>query len=69
MHSVCTATSDPTPAVRNLIREGKTFQIPNTMVTGSSYGMQTMASALSDLVESGLVSAPEIERFILSNPL
>lgn len=56
-------------AVRNLIREGKTFQIPNTMVTGSSYGMQTMASALSELVESGLVAEPEIERFILSNPL
>lgn len=56
-------------AVRNLIREGKTFQIPNTMVTGSSYGMQTMASALSELVESGRVSEPEIERFILSNPL
>lgn len=56
-------------AVRNLIREGKTFQIPNTMVTGSSYGMQTMAAALSGLVENGVVSEVEIERFVMSNPL
>lgn len=56
-------------AVRNLIREGKTFQIPNTMVTGASYGMQTMAAALSELAEQGEVSELEIERFLMSNPL
>ena len=56
-------------AVRNLIREGKTFQIPNTMLTGASYGMQTMSSALAELAESGVVSELEVERFLLSNPL
>ena len=37
----------PTPAVRNLIREGKTHQIPSAMQTGSSVGMQTMDAALA----------------------
>lgn len=56
-------------AVRNLIREGKTFQIPNTMVTGSNYGMQTMSDALADLIANGDVSPLEIDRFVASNPL
>jgi twitching motility protein PilT len=40
----------PTPAVRNLIREGKTHQIYSALQTGGAYGMQTMDSALADLV-------------------
>lgn len=56
-------------AVRNLIREGKTFQIPNTMVTGTTYGMRTMSTALAELMENGHVSELEIERFLSSNPL
>jgi twitching motility protein PilT len=40
----------PTPAVRNLIREGKTHQIYSVMQTGTQYGMQTMDAALADLV-------------------
>src|ERR687894_117943 len=40
----------PTPAVRNLIREGKTHQIYSTLQTGSQFGMQTMDSALAALV-------------------
>lgn len=31
-----------TIAIRNLIREGKTYQLMNTMETGSQYGMQTL---------------------------
>ena len=31
-----------TPAVRNLIREGKTYQIPSVMQTGKKYGMQSL---------------------------
>ena len=38
-----------TPAVRNLIREGKTFQIPSIMQTNKRLGMQTMDDALYDL--------------------
>ena len=46
----------PTPAVRNLIREGKTHQIPSSMQTGSSAGMQTMDAALAGLVRSGKIT-------------
>src|SRR3954453_13387294 len=46
----------PTPAVRNLIREGKTHQIPSAMQTGSAVGMQTMDSALAQLVRAGKVT-------------
>src|SRR5918912_1395754 len=46
----------PTPAVRNLIREGKTHQIPSAMQTGSSVGMQTMDSALAQLVRAGKIT-------------
>ncbi|NBU19296.1 MAG: PilT/PilU family type 4a pilus ATPase [Betaproteobacteria bacterium] len=35
-----------TPAIRHLIREGKTSQIHNAIQTGSTYGMQTMAQAM-----------------------
>jgi twitching motility protein PilT len=40
----------PTPAVRNLIREGKTHQIYSVLQTGSAQGMQTMDTALATLV-------------------
>jgi twitching motility protein PilT len=40
----------PTPAVRNLIREGKTHQIYSALQTGGQFGMQTMDAALAQLV-------------------
>src|SRR5436309_5164609 len=43
----------PTPAVRNLIREGKTHQLYSALQTGGNHGMQTMDAALADLVRSG----------------
>jgi twitching motility protein PilT len=46
----------PTPAVRNLIREGKTHQIYSVLQTGSAQGMQTMDAALVQLVRAGRVS-------------
>jgi twitching motility protein PilT len=46
----------PTPAVRNLIREGKTHQILSTMQTGSTSGMQTMDMALATLVRQGKIT-------------
>ncbi len=48
-----------TPAVTNLIREGKTFQIPSIMQTGRKHGMLLMNDALVDLVRRGLVSTEE----------
>jgi len=46
----------PSPAVRNLIREGKTHQIYSTLQTGSSLGMQTMDASLATLVREGKVT-------------
>ena len=46
----------PTPAVRNLIREGKTHQIASAMQTGSQFGMQTMDASLADLVRRGIIT-------------
>lgn len=47
-----------TSAVRNLIREGKTYQIPSAMQTGKKYGMQTLDDAIMDLLKKGWI-APE----------
>jgi twitching motility protein PilT len=46
----------PTPAVRNLIREGKTHQIPSALQTGAGVGMQSMDAALSALVRAGKIT-------------
>ncbi|HEV7162918.1 MAG TPA: type IV pilus twitching motility protein PilT, partial [Solirubrobacteraceae bacterium] len=46
----------PNPAVRNLIREGKTHQIYSVLQTGSAHGMQTMDAALVQLVRTGKIS-------------
>ncbi len=48
-----------TSAISNLIREGKTFQIPSIMQTGKSLGMQTLNDALLDLVKSDTVEPQE----------
>ena len=47
------------PAVSNLIREGKTFQIPSIMQTNRKVGMVTLNDALLELVESGLIEPKE----------
>ena len=44
-----------TPAISNLIREGKTFQIPSAMQTGKQHGMVMLNDALFALVQKGLV--------------
>jgi twitching motility protein PilT len=45
-----------TPAVRNLIREGKTHQIYSAMQAGSQHGMHTMDQHLADLVKRGRIT-------------
>ena len=45
-----------TPAVRNLIRDSKTFQIISTMQTGKKYGMQTLDDAIMILLEKRMIS-------------
>ncbi|MDQ3916515.1 MAG: type IV pilus twitching motility protein PilT [Actinomycetota bacterium] len=45
-----------TPAVRNLIREGKTHQIYTSMQAGGKYGMQVMDQHLAELVKAGEIT-------------
>jgi twitching motility protein PilT len=47
------------PAVSNLIREGKTFQIPSIMQTNRKGGMVTLNDALLELVDARLVEPKE----------
>jgi len=48
-----------TPAVRNLIREGKTHQIPAVIQTGGAEGMITMDQALANVVKAGKITLDE----------
>ena len=48
-----------TPAVRNLVREGKTNQLRNVLLTGQSDGMQTLEMSLSSLVHERVVAYDE----------
>jgi len=48
-----------TPAISNLIREGKTFQIPSMMQTSKRIGMMPMNDTLLDLVEQKIVEPKE----------
>ncbi|MDD2603414.1 MAG: type IV pilus twitching motility protein PilT [Desulfobacterales bacterium] len=48
-----------TPAVRNLIREGKSHQIPSMIQTGKRYGMQLLDDAIMDLLNKGRIGAEE----------
>jgi twitching motility protein PilT len=45
-----------TTAIKNLIREGKTFQIPSVIETGSTLGMQTLGQALQQLLLAGKIT-------------
>ncbi|MGV1049233.1 MAG: type IV pilus twitching motility protein PilT [Solirubrobacterales bacterium] len=68
----------PTPAIRNLIREGKTHQIYGAIQTAGAIGMQTMDADLARLVRSGKVgralaeqraSVPEELNRLLGGPV
>ena len=47
------------PAVRNLIREGKTHQIPSMIQTGKKYGMILLDDSIMELFKKGQISAEE----------
>ena len=53
---VATEIMVTTPAVANLIREGKTYQIPTAMQAGRNLGMHTMDQHLADMVNSGVIT-------------
>jgi len=48
-----------TPAVRNLIREQKTYQIPSMIQTGRKYGMQLLDDGIMDLYNRGWISGED----------
>ena len=54
--AVATEVMVATPAIRNLIREGKTHQIYSAMQAGAKQGMHTMDQHLAELVRSGRIS-------------
>ena len=56
-----------TPAVRNLIREGKVAQLPSALQTGQKWGMQTLDQHLKDLVLKGVVDK-EVAMIHASDP-
>lgn len=68
-----------TPAIANLIREGKTAQIYSAIQTGGRLGMQTLEKVLADLYREGTISfeaaisktskAEELQRLIGNTPL
>ena len=53
-----------TPAVRNLIREGKIAQLPSALQTGQKWGMQTLDQHLKELVHKGLVKQEDALMFV-----
>lgn len=52
-----------TPAIRNLIRENKTYQINTIIQTSRDLGMQTMNQALKDLYDSNLITYESAMRY------
>jgi twitching motility protein PilT len=52
-----------TPAVRNIIREGKTHQLEAVIQTGGEHGMQSMDKTLVTLVHNGAISYEEARNY------
>lgn len=52
-----------TPAVRNIIREGKTHQLDAVIQTGAEYGMQSMDKTLAKLIHEGTITYDEARNF------
>ncbi len=54
------------PAVRNIIREGKTHLIPTQIQTGGRLGMQSMEQSLKELCRRGVISEDEAMKYAFS---
>lgn len=52
-----------TPAVRNIIREGKNHQLEAVIQTGAEYGMQSMDKTLVNLIHGGVISYDEAKNY------
>lgn len=61
--AIATEVLIATPAIANLIREGKTYQVPSALQAGGDLGMHTMDQHLADLVNHGVIThASAIEK-------
>jgi len=54
-----------TPAIRNLIREGKTHQIQSSIQTGASLGMESMDKSLVNLYNKGQISKENLLKYCI----
>jgi twitching motility protein PilT len=52
-----------TPAVRNIIREGKSYQLEAVIQTGAEFGMQSMDRELVNLIHAGTISYDEARNY------
>lgn len=52
-----------TPAVRNIIREGKSHQLEAVIQTGAEFGMQSMDRQLVNLIHDGTITYEEARNF------
>lgn len=52
-----------TPAVRNIIREGKSYQLEAVIQTGAEFGMQSMDRTLVNLIHTGTISYDEARNY------
>ncbi len=55
-----------TPAVRNIIREGKSHQLDAVIQTGAEFGMQSMDRTLVSLIHGGTITYEEARNFAVS---
>jgi len=60
---VATEVLIATPAVRNIIREGKSYQLESVIQTGTESGMQSMDRTLLELVHRGVISYDEARNY------
>jgi len=54
-----------TPAVRNIIREGKSHQLDAVIQTGAEFGMQSMDKTLVNLIHSGTITYDEARNYAI----
>lgn len=54
-----------TPAVRNIIREGKSHQLDAVIQTGAENGMQSMDKTLAQMVQSGLITTEQARNYAI----
>lgn len=57
------------PAIRNLIREGKTHQMQTVIQTGMSQGMQTMDASLIELFKKRIIDQPTLKKYAVDTEM